>query len=212
MTTKHKIEFECNCCDGEFEDYVIMSTNEFGSSDLDCRPAEMMRSTMACWVHECPHCGYIDDGEDEDDRWLRSFIGSEEYKECEGIVFGNDIAGKFYRYALIQLKKNRFEEACSNFLRAAWGCDDSGESGNAVKCRIKFLEVFDKLQDVDDNLSLTRVDVLRRVGEFNAVLEEYKKCKFGDDLMNQILEFQKEKCVQKNTDCFTVGEVIDGKP
>src|ERR1044072_678127 len=59
MTRRSWQAFSCAQCGQESEHIVILSTNTFGTPDLDLRPARMKRDTMDCWVQECPHCRYV---------------------------------------------------------------------------------------------------------------------------------------------------------
>ena len=58
MTTQNSVTIICTLCNKENEFTEIMSSNEFGSPDLDTRPPEMMRSTIFTWVQQCSRCGY----------------------------------------------------------------------------------------------------------------------------------------------------------
>ena len=57
MTTQSAEECTCAVCGRVSMQGVIMSTNAFGSPDLDLRPPPMERFTIDHWVQECPHCG-----------------------------------------------------------------------------------------------------------------------------------------------------------
>jgi hypothetical protein len=54
-------------CGEVSEQLLISSLNELTPSDLDLRPGQMLRSTMAHWVLRCPSCGYVvDEGAEEE--------------------------------------------------------------------------------------------------------------------------------------------------
>ena len=58
MTTYWSESTTCGACGRVFTHECLTSTNAYGSPDLDLRPPEMRRSTMASWVQHCPTCGY----------------------------------------------------------------------------------------------------------------------------------------------------------
>ncbi len=58
MTMIESKSVRCGHCGKSSKHMVLMSTNEFGSPDLDLRPPEMQRSTMDTWLKLCPACGY----------------------------------------------------------------------------------------------------------------------------------------------------------
>lgn len=59
MTTLASTSKKCLVCGTVSQFSALQSTNSFGYSDLDFRPAEMKRSTMPYWIQECPCCGYV---------------------------------------------------------------------------------------------------------------------------------------------------------
>jgi hypothetical protein len=59
MTTYDRKVLRCYCCGKTSEHSILMSTNSFGSPDLDQRSAEMERDTIHTWLQECPFCGYV---------------------------------------------------------------------------------------------------------------------------------------------------------
>lgn len=57
-TTIMEVSSKCYVCGKTLKYKTWMSTNQFGSPDLDTRAPEMARSTMFMWVKCCPSCGY----------------------------------------------------------------------------------------------------------------------------------------------------------
>src|SRR5882757_6393410 len=80
MTTFDERTVQCFCCDKTSSQQVLMSTNRFGSPDLDQRPPEMMRSTIGAWLQECPSCGYVAKDLQKGDAAERQLVSSEAYR------------------------------------------------------------------------------------------------------------------------------------
>ena len=54
-----------------------------------------------------------------------------------------------------------------------------------------------------------KADLLRRSGQFDRVVEEFKDVTIGEELHDKIINFQIEKAEKKDTSCYTVEDVIN---
>ena len=214
MSTVMPEKVKCFMCGTESEFRVLASTNTFGPTDLDTRPPEMKRSTMCYWLQSCPVCGYVAAEVSDECSIDKAFLDSKAYKECKGIPFTSDLAKKFYRHYLIMMAEEEKEAAFSALLHASWACDDAGDDENASIVRKKAIELADGLlqqKDYDgkDTLSLIRADMMRRAALFDELLEKYESAKYKEDLLNKIINFEKELARRKYAKCLTVKDAID---
>lgn len=212
MTTRMPMKCKCAICGSTNEYMMIASTNTFGGGpDLDLRPAEMRRSTMPFWVQECPKCGYISAKVSDPSCVTRKWLRSEKYLTCDGIAFVSDLAGRFYKYYLINLEDDNLEDAFFAVLHAAWACDDEKDEINARRCRELAIPLATKLIEGHhhnkDNIMLVRADLMRRAGQFEPMINIYASVKFHEELLNQILRFEVEKAKEKDTACYRVENV-----
>ena len=121
----------------------------------------------------------------------------------------------FYRAYLIDKESNP-DDLLSNFfhiLSAVWACDDF-DNKNASKMREIAIDLINQIIEDDeyqerknDNL-LIKADLLRRSGQFEELIYQFKDIKFEDELYQQIIDFQIEKAGEKDDSCYTVGDVI----
>ena len=67
-----------------------------------------------------------------------------------------------------------------------------------------------KAQDTDEKtaLILIEADLLRRSLQFDEVIRKFKDLILEDKTQNDIITFQIELSMNKDSDCHTVGEVI----
>ena len=207
------IERKCAIC-GVINEYRgLASTNSFErcGPDLDLRPPEMLRSTMPVWIQECPECGYISEDISDPSNVTKEWLKSEKYLTCDGIVFVSDLAKQFYKYYLINLEDKNPVDAFFAILHAAWACDDKDDDVNAQHCRELAIPLATKLIEEEyenqENIKLMRVDLMRRAGQFDELLEEYSSVQFDEELMNQILEFEIKKAKDKDIACYCVEDV-----
>ena len=211
MSTIYPSQCKCSVCGEESEQLELMSTNSFGSPDLDLRPSQMQRGTMPFWIQKCPHCGYIS-GSIEDEAGIdKGFLASQEYRTCSDIGFQADLSKDFYRYYLINTARQKTNQAFYAILYAAWSCDDAGDTANAVHCRKLAIAEIEKMisQTDDETRKIQRADLLRRAGLFDVVINEYSDLHFEDEMLEKVVRFQIEKAKQKDTNCYTLSDVID---
>ena len=210
MSTLRKIMVRCAVCGKESEQTIMLSTNQFGASDLDLRPPNMMRSTMSWWIQECPHCGVVSSHIDQEDAVSVEWLEDEAYKTCDGIRFGSSLAQRFYRHYLICSSKYDRKGAYEAVLHAAWACDDAKEQTNAILCRQLALSLLDKLLKrpwVREELYIVKADLLRRMGEFDQLIETFSETKLSNKLLNQIMKFQIARAKEQDDACYTVDDV-----
>lgn len=108
----------------------------------------------------------------------------------------------FYRKHLIDRKEGNYEAAFISMLHGVWVCDDCiGYDENAAEgariCRNIAVKLLDKIlaETTNDNYLLVKADLLRRSGQFERLLSEYKDIRFENEMYNKILAFQMSKAV-----------------
>ncbi len=213
MTMLTRAENHCAVC-GAWNTYVdVLSTNTFGSPDLDLRPAEMARGTMPSWIQACPKCGYVSKRVSDKTYIKKEWLQSEKYLTCDGIPFVSDLAKQFYRYYLLNSSKAELQNAFFAILHAAWACDDAKDDESAKHCR-EIAIVLGRLLieencDGVDNVKLICADLMRRAGRFDELISTYASVRFEEDLQNQILKFQIEKAKVKDVSCYRIGDVTE---
>ena len=211
MTMISNIKIECGVCGKESMQRALLSTNSFGTPDLDFRPPGMSRNTMNTWIFECPHCGYVASRLDEKPEIDSDFIKTDKYINCDGFEFEKDLAERFFKGYLIANEKDNTRESFFNLLHCAWACDDGEDIENARKIRKLSLVYLDEMIQMGgeekDNFVLMKADLLRRSGEFDRVVEEYTDIILGDELLDKIITFQIIKARQKDDACYTVEDV-----
>lgn len=203
---------KCFMCGEKSEQMSLGSSNAIGWGDLDFRPPEMLRGTMRWWIQECPHCGYASDQIDDETDATMNFLLSEGYKNSDGIVFLSNLAKKFYKFYLISKVDDNQEDAFKCMHRAAWACDDKGDTDNAVICRKKALEELDNLIQAQDSdkLQLIRADLLRRTRQYNKVIEEYSDTVFEENnIKNEMIKFQLQKAKEQDDKCYSIAHAMN---
>ena len=213
MSIMFPAEIKCSMCGTVSVHDEMISTSTFGTTDLDTRPPEVKRSTMYSWVQACPECGFAYRKLSEKAAVEKSFLSTQEYKTCDGISFASELARDFFRYHLILSAENKTEKAFWALLSSSWACDDVNDTQNAVLVRNRAIHLAEILMESHsmpkknvETISLIRADMLRRTSQFEELLEKYEYVEYSEQLLNQILAFQKEMARNSRPERFTVQD------
>ena len=214
MTTYGKDTQTCANCGAAVECTVLNSTNSFGSPDLDLRPAEMQRSTMHCWLQQCPECGYIAGDLADSIEGAGDIVGSDAYQDVLKNPDLPELARMFEGFSKLQHADP--ESSAMALIRAAWVCDDASHLSQAKTYRNQAAELLLPLQPVADDennttLAAILVDVLRRAERFHESKElatsllPYQTVK-ANEILSSVLVYQCGLCDGRDTHCHTVAD------
>jgi hypothetical protein len=218
MTTVFPKQVTCAVCGREQSVDEMGSTNTFGHMDLDTRPAEMKRSTMEYWVHECGECGFVAGDLEKSAPTDKETVASAGYVAALRSASPAPLANQFVCRSLLDEAAGDLASAGWRRLHAAWVSDDQDSTMEAKALRLAAIELLERSRGAGkpamakmvggDELLLC--DLARRSGEFPRALEY---CAAGLKLevqpfIRQILEFEQKLCAEQDAACHTVGEVV----
>ncbi len=212
MTTTFSVLRKCSRC-GKYSNFTkILRESAFASFDLDDRPSDYDRDALQYKVQECPHCGYAADDISFGTTAPDALFKSEEYLSCGGIPFLSEPAKKFYRLYLV--KRAAGDEYCTFYaaLHGAWASDDALDVASAVKCRrlaLEQLEILESSAVNPEKWTLMKFDLLRRVRDFDAVVEAVSTFHSNRSLCANFAALELELAKRGEDACHTYKE-IDG--
>jgi len=211
MTIITKFEKKCSVCGRTSLQPVLGSTNTWGYPDIDLRPPEMQRSTIDIWLVECPHCGYVASNIENELEVPADILKTDEYLTCEGKNFKSKLSERFYKHYLISKEEKDYNSEFLSLLHCAWTCDDNDDE-LAVEIRKMALKSMYKIEPQEDDeknaLKLIEADLLRRSLQFDEVIRKFKDVILEDKTQNDIISFQIELSMNKDSACHTVEEVV----
>lgn len=216
MSTFNRVKLKCAICGEESVHIDICSTNEFGSPDLDLRPAPMNRDTMCFWVQECPHCGYVASDIDEPTEVTLEQVKSGSFSTTADKLGLKGLARLFLIQASTkEMVYGDHRGAFHAALHAAWACDDDRMVKKAVACRKLALDYVNQVLDQPEvenaeQLLVQRMDVMRRAGLFDRMILEYDGMELSEEILTRIQNFQLERARAKDTKCYTVRDALKG--
>lgn len=210
LTTEER-EMTCAACSQVSAQLIVTGYDpDQGVPDLDLRPGEPQRSYLEHWVRECPHCGYCNASIDIPVRFTREYLESDKYKKSGGSDDTEPLAVRFIKKALVCIKNHEYEEALISYLYAAWVYDDKENDARAAECRRAAIKLYDERQAIfrgNENIVLLAADMLRRVGEFDRVISEYKGRFMSSLLMTAIARYQAELAGNGDAACHKADEI-----
>lgn len=211
MTTMSYSSLQCPICKTVSRYQTMMSSNQFGSCDLDTRPPEMFRSTMHTWVQKCPKCGYAAGKMTDKPLVDEAFIKTEEYLTTGGIPFASELAKSFFQLYLTYRHAKDARNAFWSALQAAWASDDADDAPSAAAARKLALEQLDRWEVQSDQAqqnALIKADLLRRIGEFDAAKQSLENAKITGELLKQIARAIILLCEKRDAQCHTVQDAL----
>ena len=189
----------CALCGKSFPVPECISAGKSGSPDLDTRPAEPARPQLKHQVTCCYSCAYCSDDIEQLEPELKPVVLSKEYLDTFSAVGYSAQASYFRCKALLDTKRQHYNDAFWATMHAAWTCDDQGDAREARFCRLDALRLFkvakhagQEIHGDEENESLLFIDILRRVERFEDAEREIKalrkSCK--DAKILRVLDYQ----------------------
>jgi hypothetical protein len=126
------------------------------------RPGEPARSTLTDWIQVCSNCRAAAPDLALLPPTMRAVVDSDDYKALTASALEETLP--FRRWALICERSGDRSNQAEALLQAAWAADDAAEMTEASRLRLEVAALWDGTEDVE--LSLRRLDVLRRAGAF----------------------------------------------
>jgi hypothetical protein len=222
MTTLDTHTVTCANCKTDSEQTSIMSTNEFGSPDLDLRPPEMARGTFYYWLQECTDCGYVSRDISEIDAPTSALLGSNQFACIAADTTSSELMKRFLKRAFLDQELENLEAAAHYFLFAAWVADDE-RAGSAKEHRAKSASLFERViaglpagSEAFAGTSTRLIDIYRRAEEWQKAITvadsllsaDRNETICLDETIKAVVEFGKKQAAEKNAGCFTVEEAM----
>ena len=217
MTTVTEKRVRCCLCEVESKFTGIGSAQSAGFPDLDTRPPEMVRSTMFAWIQRCPECGYCARDVAEPRPEAVDIVNTKEYKRQLNDQTYPKLANSFLCRALIDFACGDYSAATWALTQAAWVCDDSGASDQALVCRQQAANMLrvakergQQVSEPEGSSTALLVDLLRRSGRLDDARKAIaaKRDMIADGNILRVLDFQTALIDKNDMLCHTLAEVF----
>lgn len=217
MTTINRVPVRCACCGTTADVVVICSTHAFGSADLDTRPPEMMRSTLAYGVARCDACGYCAPELGETSPGAAEAMTGTRYRDLLADPELPEKTRQFACWAEIARAGKLWRERAWALVHAAWAADDAGHAAVAGTMRLAAVDAIAEAHEAGVRIAgqdgadeAIEVDLLRRAGAFDAagraILAGLRRV--PEPLVRRVLEYQAELVDRRDIGAHVLAEVI----
>jgi len=208
MTDYGEEELRCYCCGRTSKQAVLLSTNSFGSPDLDQRQGGMARSTISYRLLECPFCGYVAPNIEHGDAKAKSFMQTPAFRAVSSDPTFDPGARRFLVRAAEHSHNGDRMAAFLETLRAAWVTDDKKRPDQATELRLRAAGYLAgcPIRSIDTRLLL--LDVLRRASSWQAaeaLADEMIAEDLGDPFV-RIISFHRRKISARDNGRYTIAD------
>lgn len=203
-------QFKCAVCGCVHPYKLIFVVQPEGQPDLDFRPASPLREAMQEEVQECPFCGYTARYIHDPTSAGVSWILSEAYVKCAGHDIKSNLARKFYRLYMTLLHDGKDSDALEALMQCAWASDDAQDKETARMCRLKAADLILSLpHDAETEFRMINyMDLLRRAGEFERLLEESKDTWFENPFYKRFYRYERSLAKKHDDSCHSLSELL----
>jgi uncharacterized protein (DUF2225 family) len=207
----------CSACGLVFTHGVLLTTNAFGSPDLDTRPPEMKRSTMHAWIQRCPSCGFCSRDVTKFDERFRAVMSSSPYRLQLADTSYPDLASTFICEAMLVEAVARRDNAGWAYLQAAWALEDAEKDDLARNCRSRAADIFLALlaegrtfSEMPGASEAIVSDCLRRAGRGADALQVIERAlsQSFEDIIHKVLVLQRTLIQREDTSRHVIEEAF----
>ena len=159
-------EKRCGVCGHESRQPGFRPPVPEQAPDLDLRPGEPVRSTMARWLEACPHCGYAAPNIAEAHPAGAQAVAAAPYRALIADTAHPVLARRFLAWAHVLEETGALHAAAEATLHAAWVADDLNRDDLARQWRREAVALWRSGPALDAEQSVRVIDALRRAGDF----------------------------------------------
>ena len=172
--------------------------------DLDLRPGEPTRGTLARWVATCRRCGACAPDLAALPPGAAEVVASAPYRDLDRPA----PALPFLRWAMLCEAGGQRQEAAEGTLQGAWALDDAGDEAGAAALRREAAALWVAPEDAEGALRL--LDVLRRAGAFGDATAHADRVGAWplDESSARILAFQRERIAAGDAGRYLISSAL----
>ena len=152
----------CGVCGTESRQPPFRPPPPEQAPDLDLRPGEPVRSTMARWLQQCPGCGYCAPDIARAHPAAAEAVRAAPFRALLADNAIPPLARRFLAHALVLEETGALHAAAEATLQAAWVADDLGRPDLARSWRLDAVALWRGGPVLDAEQTVRVVDALRR--------------------------------------------------
>lgn len=152
----------CGICGRESRQSPFRPPPPEQAPDLDLRPGEPVRSTMARWLQQCPHCHYTAPSIARAHPGAAAAVSAAPFRALILDAGHPPLARRFLAWAHVLEETGALHAAAEATLHAAWVADDAGKADLAHLWRQEAIALWRSGPPLDAEQTVRIIDALRR--------------------------------------------------
>lgn len=157
----------CGVCGRESRQAPFRPPTPEQPPDLDLRPGEPVRSTMARWLQQCPHCGYAAPSIARAHPAAAAAVSAAPFRALLQDSSHPVLARRFLAWGHVLEETGALHAAAEATLQAAWVADDAGRADLSRAWRQEAVALWRSGPPLDAEQTVRVVDALRRAGAWD---------------------------------------------
>jgi hypothetical protein len=210
MANVGQTTISCAVCGRESRQREVRGSGPAGPPDLDLRPGETMRGTMAYWLQQCPTCGYAAPRLHEATPAIAAVVAGGPYRALLAETSYPPLARRFLCRAMILEETGELHAAAEATLQAAWVADDTRKPDLAREWRLTAVALFRQGPAPDLEQQVRIVDILRRAGDFGAAAAQANALERGrlPEPVDRVVAFERKLIAAGDARAYSVASAL----
>ncbi len=161
----------CAVCQAESRQAAFRSAPPEQAPDLDLRPGEPLRGSMAQWLQQCPRCAYAAPDISAARASAARVVAAAPFRALVNDASTPALSRRFLAWAHVLEETGALHDAAQVMLQAAWTADDLNRPDLARAWRMEAVALWRSGPALDHEQSLKVVDALRRAEAWDAAAD-----------------------------------------
>ena len=152
----------CAVCGGESRQPPFRPGAPEQAPDLDLRPGQPLRGTMARWLQQCPHCSYAAPDIARAHPAAADAVAAAPFRALVAETSYPPLARRFLAWAHVLEETGALHASAEATLHAAWVADDMNRDDLAAEWRLDAVALWRGGPPLDAEQTVRVIDALRR--------------------------------------------------
>jgi hypothetical protein len=200
----------CGVCGTESRHAPFRPSPPEQAPDLDLRPGEPIRGTMARWLQQCPGCGYAAPDIARAHPAAAEAVRAAPFRALLADSGIPPLARRFLAWALVLEETGAMHAAAESTLHAAWVADDLDRPELARAWRLDAVALWRGGPPLDAEQTVRIVDALRRAEAWDDAASTAESLMHGDppEAVAQVIMLERRLIEAEDTGRHTVASAL----
>ncbi|WP_431281413.1 hypothetical protein ACQW02_18650 [Humitalea sp. 24SJ18S-53] len=200
----------CGVCGSESRHVPFRPQPPEQAPDLDLRPGEPVRSTMARWLQQCPHCGYAAPDLAQAHPAVPGVVAAAPFRALLADNTIPPLARKFLAWAHVLEETGALHAAAEATLQAAWVADDMQRGEQARAWRLDAVALWRCGPPMDAEQCVRALDALRRAGAWDDATHTVADMteRYGNDAVAPIVALEARLIAARDEGRHTIASAL----